>query len=216
LITLLHVLIFVYWLGGDLGAFYSSTILTDAKQPVAARAAAAKVLSNIDMAPRTALILAAPTGLSLSFAKGWWDAPHWLLVVLWIVALGWLALAWVIHVKHLAPSSAWRRLDLVIRWLALVKFTLIALAPQILPFVGELPLFIRLKFAILAAAIGCGLFIRVTLAPFGAAFGGMLKNGATPETDAAIAKALDQSRPIVLILWALLLCAAFLGIATPV
>ena len=43
-ITLLHVLVFVYWLGGDLGAFYASTILTDKKQPVPVRATAAKVM----------------------------------------------------------------------------------------------------------------------------------------------------------------------------
>ena len=34
LITLLHVLVFVYWLGGDLGAFYTSSYAADQARTV--------------------------------------------------------------------------------------------------------------------------------------------------------------------------------------
>jgi hypothetical protein len=215
LVTLAHVLILVYWLGGDLGAFYSSTLLTNPAKPVAARAAAAQVLANIDMAPRSALILAAPTGFSLALIKGWWQAPDWAQIALWAGSLAWLVLAWIIHLKHLAPASPWRRVDLTIRWLVMITLALVALAPQLFPLTADIPLFLRLKLAILAAAIGLGLLIRVVLAPFGPAFGAMVKDGATPQTDAAIARSLTYGRPIVIVLWSLLLCAGFLGIATP-
>lgn len=215
---LLHVLVLVYWLGGDLGVFYSSTILTDARQPVAARAAAAKVLAQVDMAPRTAMILTIPTGVTLAVAKGWWPLPTPLVLAVWAGMLGWLALAWFIHLKHLPPASPWRKLDLAIRWLVIVK--LLALAAGLsgvwtLGLVDQLPLFIRLKLAILALTILCGLWIRRALVPFGPAFGAMLGSGATPETDSAIARALDQSRPAVVAIWALLVTAAFLGLWTP-
>jgi hypothetical protein len=214
ILTLLHLLVFVYWLGGDLGAFYSSTIITDAKQSVAARAAAAKVLANIDMAPRTALILTLPTGVSLALAKGWIETASWVAPTLWAGALLWLALAWIIHLKHLAPASPGRRLDLYVRWAVLSGLAVAAAAPALLGV--ELPIFLRLKLAILAAAIGLGLLIRMVLAPFGPAFAAMLKTGATAETDAAIAGALAKGRPIVIALWTLLLTAAILGLATPV
>ncbi len=42
------------------------------------------------------------------------------LAVVWLISLGWLTIAWAIHLRHLGPSPPWRRLDLVIRWLALV------------------------------------------------------------------------------------------------
>ncbi len=214
IVTLLHVLVFAYWLGGDVGAFYASTILTDTKQPAAARIAAAKVLNNVDMAPRTALILAFPTGYALAATKNWISVPGWTIAAVAVAGLAWLALAWTVHLRHAPGSALPRRIDLLIRWVALAGLLAIALTGKL----GETPLmlFLRLKCAILAAAIGAGLLIRVTLAPFGPAFGKMLKDGPSPETDAVIDRALAQSRPVVLALWALLLAAAFLGLATPV
>lgn len=212
-VTLLHVLVFVYWLGGDLGAFYASTILTDKKQPVPVRATAAKVLENIDMSPRTALILTLPTGLTLAAAKGWIALPPAALVAGWTIALIWLAIAWKIHLSHPPAASPVRRLDLSIRWLLILGL----LAAAAIGGVGavEFPLFIRLKFAVLATAIAAGLMIRRVLAPFGPAFVQMVTTGATPQTDAAISLALAKGRPVVLGLWALLLAAALLGLATP-
>lgn len=212
IVTLLHVLVFAYWLGGDVGAFYASTLLTDTRQPAAARAAAAKVLNNVDMAPRSALILAFPTGYALAATKHWITVPDWTIAAVAVAGLAWLALAWTVHLRH-APKSLPRRLDLLIRWIALAGLLFIAATGKL----GETPLmlFLRLKCAILAAAIGAGLLIRLTLAPFGPAFGKMLAEGPTAETDAVIDRALAQSRPLVLTLWALLLTAAFLGLATP-
>jgi hypothetical protein len=75
LLALLHLLIPVYWLGGDLGAFYSSRFMIDPARTVPERMMALKILNNIDMAPRTTLILAFPTGFTLAVAKGWIDLP---------------------------------------------------------------------------------------------------------------------------------------------
>lgn len=207
--TLLHVLVFVYWLGGDLGAFYASSLLTDPARPVPARATAATVLSNIDMAPRTALILAAPTGLQLAALKGWLALDAVALVVVWAASLVWLALAWAIHLQHAPPGSSMRSVDLGVRWLAMVALVTAA------AMLADAPLFLRLKLAILAAAIACGLFIRLTLKPFGPAFATVLATGPTPETDAVLARSIAHARPGVLLIWALLIAAAWLGIATP-
>jgi hypothetical protein len=109
--TLLHILVFVYWLGGDLGVFYSSTILTDTKTSAQGRIIAAKVLAQVDMAPRTAMILTLPTGLTLADQAGYLSLAIPVLVGAWILGFAWLALAWTIHLKHLPPSSLWRKAD---------------------------------------------------------------------------------------------------------
>jgi hypothetical protein len=215
LLTLLHVLVFVYWLGGDLGAFYASHVLTDTTRPPAARAAAAHVLMQVDMAPRTALILAAPTGFTLAVAQGWWPAPPWGIAAAWIGSLAWLALAWVLHLKHLQPGSLWRRIDLFIRWAVLIKLALIALAPQFFPWTADIPLFLRLKLAALAGAIACGLWIRRCLAPFGPAYVALASGAPTAEHNAIIASTLQRARPFVVLIWTLLIAAAFLGLARP-
>ena len=76
LFALIHVLVFVYWLGGDLGAFYTSRFLTAPDVSADRRLMAAKIVGDVDMAPRTALILALPSGLLLAPSKGWL-APGW-------------------------------------------------------------------------------------------------------------------------------------------
>ncbi len=213
LFTLLHLLVFVYWLGGDLGVFYSSTILTDFKQSAAARVAAAQVLAQVDMAPRTAMILTLPTGLTLATVKGWLVLDSLALALIWGVGLAWLTLAWVLHVQHLTPTSKLRRLDLAIRWVVFLALTVLAL--NLWPNAPGLPLFLKAKCGILAATILCGLLIRRALVRFGPAFGRLVQEGASPETDEEIARALDESRPLVVTIWLLLLVAAFLGLAKP-
>jgi hypothetical protein len=210
LFTLLHVLVLVYWLGGDIGAFYASTILTDRSRPAAVRAMAGAMLANLDMAPRSALILSIPTGVSLVALNRWWPVEPWIVGAAWATCLAWLALVWWVHLKHVPPGHIMRTADLVVRWLALAK--LVLLGTGILEVFGQLPVFLELKLLILAGAIGCGLAIRAILAPFAA-----LASGApTGDSDAVIARCLALARPIVLLLWGLLLAAAWLGIAQPV
>ena len=215
LTSLAHLLVLVYWLGGDVGAFLSSRIVTDPAKSAPARIAAAGVLANVDMAPRSALILAMPTGISLALAKGWLAMPAWQEAAVWAGSLAWLAIAWIIHLKHLEPGAALRRIDLGVRWLVLIKLIALALWPGAIFDFGPLPLFLKLKCAILAACIGCGLAIRALLGPFGRAFAALVRDGASPQGDAVIAASLSRARPIVMLLWVMLLCAAFLGLAKP-
>jgi hypothetical protein len=210
-LTLLHVLAFVYWLGGDLGAFYASHILTDAKRPTPARIAAAQVLATVDMAPRTALILTAPTGLSVAAAKGWIVVPIFGLIGVWAVGLAWLALAWMLHLTHAPPHSLWRKLDLGVRWAAIGGLAAFAGGAF-----GPAPLFLQLKAVLLGGAVLLGLSIRAALKPFGPAFAALAQHNATSETNASITACLARARPLVLCIWLLLLCAAFLGIAKPI
>jgi len=84
-IVLLHVLVLVYWLGGDLGAFYGSGFMTDPKRTLPERLMALKLLNDIDMAPRTALILAFPTGFAAAWTRGWLTVPGWSVALIWIV-----------------------------------------------------------------------------------------------------------------------------------
>jgi hypothetical protein len=212
-LTLLHVLMFVYWLGGDLGAFYISRYMVDPKRSVPERALALKTLGDIDMAPRTCLILALPTGLTLAKMKSWWDVPDQAVIGVWILAVVWLLLAWTIHLKHSPAGGVVRRLDLILRWGVLFGLVILGLAG--LKGATTAPLFINIKLLLLATAIGCGLLIRVQLAPLGAPVQAMLTTGPTADTDAQIAAVLSVTRPVVMVLWALIITAAFMGLWMP-
>ena len=213
LIPLMHVLVFVYWLGGDLGAFYISRMISDPARPVAARIAAAQALAALDMAPRTALILTLPTGLTLASVVGHISLPAALLALTWGLSLSWLWLAWRIHLKHLPPGSAVRRLDLGIRWI--VVAVLVGVGGAIVTGALHAPLFIGLKLLVLAAAIATGLWVRQLIAPFGPAFAALVTEGPMPQNDQIISRSLARARPAVMLIWLLLLTAAFLGFWRP-
>lgn len=213
LLTLLHVLIPVYWLGGDLGAFYGSSFLTDPKRTVPERMLALKVLNDIDMAPRTALILALPTGFTLAVAKSWITVPPVILLGVWVVGLIWLALAWIVHFRHGAPGGWVRTVDLLIRYVVLGA--LLAFGVGRLIGIVDIPLFIGLKMIALGLCISLGLFIRRLLKPLGPAVVAMRTTGPTTETDRAIAAVISNTRPAVILIWVLVLAASYFGIAMP-
>jgi hypothetical protein len=209
-----HLLVFAYWLGGDLGAFYTSAYVTDAKRSRGERLLALKVLSDLDMAPRTALILTLPTGLTLAWLKGWLATPPLAVVAAWILGLGWLALAWRIHLRHSAPANLDRRADLIIRWLVLVALAAAGLAILL---TRTAPLFLGAKMLLLAGCVLLGLAIRAVMAPLGPAIAALAgPSGPTPESDQVIHATLARARPLVVCLWALLIAAALFGAAKPV
>lgn len=212
LFALIHVLVFVYWLGGDLGAFYTSRFLTQPNVSADRRLMAAKVVGDVDMAPRTALILALPTGLLLAQSKGWLALGWPTVIGVTIAALAWLVIAWRLHLKHGAASNAFRNLDLGIRWalvIGLGSWAILGLVGSV-----QLPLFLALKLLALVGCILLGLFIRSVLKPLGPALMGL--SGPDIETaESDLAATLNRARPLVTGIWALLLVAAFLGLWTP-
>ncbi|MCJ1959922.1 hypothetical protein [Novosphingobium mangrovi (ex Hu et al. 2023)] len=213
LLTLLHLLIPIYWLGGDLGAFYSSRFLVDPKRTVPERLLALHILNNIDMAPRTALILAFPTGFTLAAMKGWLAVSGLAVTGVWVAGLAWLALAWAVHILHGPAGKTYKQIDLAIRYIVLAALV----AGGVAGLVGAvtLPLFIALKLLVLAFCIFIGLLVRRQLVPLIPAIVDLAKNGASPEGDKTIAGVLAVTQPTVMTLWAAVLIASFLGIATP-
>lgn len=201
LITFLHVLVFVYWLGGDLGVFYLSRTVTDAQASVADRQLAVKLLLHLDMAPRIALILTFPTGALLAAAAGWWPLPGTALAALWIAALGWLALAWRVHVTG---HEGLRKLDMAVRLAVLAG--LLATAA-----LAAIPLFLKVKIGLLATALVLGLIVRRCLGPLGPGLAA-LADGDLDNANRLIANSIGRSRVPVLGIWLVIATAALIGL----
>ena len=122
-----------------------------------------------------------------------------------------LLLAFVLHMDGGSPALG--KVDVALRWAfvaSLVGTGTAALSGEI-----ALPRFLALKLIVLAFAVLMGLTIRRMLRPFGPAFGRLMAEGPSPETDAALRGVIASARPFVLLIWAALVIAAWLGIATP-
>ena len=108
LIKLAHLLLFVYWLGGDIGVFYSAIQLRDRRLSLEARQLALKILGWVDQIPRYCLVLMLPVGYSLADQLGIVVLPRIVFILLWVIAVAWLWMVWAIH--HLQGRRATKEL----------------------------------------------------------------------------------------------------------
>ncbi|MFM8481519.1 MAG: hypothetical protein ACKOCF_10005 [Gammaproteobacteria bacterium] len=215
LLKLAHLLLFVYWLGADLGVFYSARFVRDGTLSRDARAMAVRIMGWIDQVPRYCLVLMLPVGYTLAREVGVVRLPDVGMIVLWIIAAGWLWMVWAIHHYQGTPrADKLRSIDL--SWRVVLSLGLLWDAWQ--GFRGTGHLFadwISIKFLLFALLIFCGIMIRVRGKPIGPALRRALAEGSTPELEADIARGFSRTRPFVLAIWALLLVAAWVGITKP-
>lgn len=209
-----HILLFVYWLGGDAGVYYSSSFVINPSLSREARLTAAKIFINLDLIPRVCLALMLTVGGILSAQIG---VPHppWLWFAILLLGPVWVAVVLTIHFKegtHLAHRLA--RIDFWFRWLviaAIVASVLYALGT------GRLAGYpwLAAKLLIFAALIFCGLMIRIMLPEFMEGFRQLVKSGPTPESDAKMIRGLKRARPYVLAIWAGVAIEGLLGVLKP-
>ncbi|WP_019925603.1 hypothetical protein [Nocardia sp. BMG111209] len=221
---LLHLVLFVFWLGGDLGVFYSSRFVIDPKLTPPARATALAIMSGLDLAPRICLILFLPSGVTLMACDphgaklfGITLFPWWLVAPVWVFALAWLALAVVTHRTH-GRITAVVRADLALRTAAIIGMTAAGLYTLIAhdPFgVTTNPRWLGGKILLWCAAVAAGLGIRITLRPFGPAFGRLMGGESGPDLEAVLRRSVNGCLPYVWTIWGSVLGAAALGVFKP-
>ncbi|MCC6172479.1 MAG: hypothetical protein IT481_10675 [Gammaproteobacteria bacterium] len=215
LLKLAHILLFAYWLGGDIGVFYSAFQVRDRKLSVEARRTALKILAWVDQIPRYCLVLMLPVGYMLALRIGVVRLPPVFMAILWAVALVWLWAVWAIHhYQGTAFGERIRRIDLV--WRYVLLFGLLFDAWQGFTRTGHLLTdWVSLKFVLLAAMLFCGIMIRTLGKPSAVALRQIFATGSTPELESIVQRTSRRTRPFVLAIWALLAIAAYVGISKP-
>ena len=220
LLTLLHLLVFVYWLGGDLGAFCASYYATDARRSVAERAVALGLVNAVDTAPAVALVLTLPSGLALATARGWLAWPWSCTLAVGLASAAWLWIALRVHRNPGPPTAGLARVDhavrvaLILALIATGAAGVMSAAGAALPFPPP-PLFLALKLWLLAACTALGLAIRRPLRAFVVAFGELAQSGSTPAVESALRASMAGCRRFVVAIWACLLAAAAIGLIKP-
>ena len=221
LAILLHLLLLTYWLGADLGVFYSSRYVLRPDLSPESRATALKIMSWLDVTPRLCLVLFLPSGVSLmAFDDYGRDIfAGWPLVLVWVAGLAWLGLVLADHVMHDSPlHSLVRRVDLGVRFAVVIGllgsavYTLVATEPF---GVETNPKWLGGKVALYALAIACGIAIRFRLRPFGPAFGALMTSGSTPAVERDLRASIVGSQPFVAGIWLCVLGSAVLGVVKP-
>lgn len=221
LAILLHILLLTYWLGADLGVFYSSRFITNSTVPLAGRTVATKVMHAVDMAPRICLVLFLPSGVTLMALDKYGENifSGWLLALAWVGGLAWLALV-ILDYRRRPERFAdlVRRVDFVVRVALVIGLIGVSVYTFVVaePFgVTTNPKWLAGKVCAYALCILGGLMIRVKLRPFGPALAQLSSSGSTPEVETAIRTSVRGTLPYVYLIWAMVVVAAFLGVVKP-
>jgi len=212
ILKFLHLLAFVYWLGGDLGTFLASRHVVREDIEPESRATALKIMLACDQGPKSCMPLIFPLGLQMGQISGLTSLPAWAMILVWL-----LALVWSINVQYLyftdnqAAKARVTQFDFGLRVAVILGVVLYAGGALLSGnWIGAD--WMAWKMLIFAGLVACGLLIRVKLKPFVVAFGQMMATGASPEVNSAMTRSLGQVRPWVWLIWLGLFANAAIGL----
>ena len=214
LVLMIHVLLFVYWLGGDLGVFYSSGFLIRPELSRETRLVAAKIMFNLDLVPRICMSLMLTVGGILSEAVGLVHPP-WQMAGIILLGPVWLSMVLFLHfrggteaAKKLTKIDFWFRWVVVFGVIASVGYSWSTGWLHQAPWVAG-------KLLVFAALVFCGIMIRMRLKPFTLTFHKIVQDQVTDADNQAMIASLGRVRPWVIAIWVGLVWEAYLGTAKP-
>lgn len=213
-LILLHLLLFCYWLGGDIGVFYSAGFVADPERSTEARLTAGKIMLGIDLVPRICMSLMLTVGGLLSEFAGI-DHPAWQLLGITLLGPVWLGMVLLLHFAHGAAFiPALTRVDFVFRWLVIAGIVGSTGWSAVNGRLAEVP-WLSAKLLAFAFLVFCGLMIRLRFKGFAQSYARLAAGTHGAADDQVMAASLGKVRPWVVTIWLVLVLQAFLGVVKP-
>jgi len=209
-----HQLLFVYWLGPDIGVSIWSRKVVDPALTAEQRVAAGNMMHAIDLVPRVCLSLMLTVGGILSETIG---VVHPLWQMIGIVLLGpvWLTMTLIIYFRaDTSLGETVARFDVWFRWALVLGIIVSTSYSWFTDRLVETP-WLAGKLYLLAAIIFLGMLMRRQFAGFYEGLAKMTNGGASTEVDAMMAASLRKGRPFSHTIWLAMLAAAWLGVVQP-
>ena len=211
---ILHLLLFAYWLGGDIGVFYSSGFAINSKHSLEARKIAGKIMINLDLVPRLCLSLMLTVGGILSESYG---IEHDPLFRLGIILLGpvWFSVLLYIHFNEGTDLvKRITRIDYIFRWVMMFAIIISVTMDWTSGRLDSEP-WIGAKLLLFAALIFCGIMIRKYIGGFAQGIHKIASGSINSQENKAMADSLSRCRVFVLTIWVILLVEAAIGVIKP-
>ena len=207
----LHICMFVFWLGTDVGVMLCSKNSTDPNLGVEARFQMLEMALKIELLPRVMWVMALPFGVQLSKTMGYIDPSSITLTMMWLFTLAWL----VINVGGAANlNEPWgQQLSKINRFIvASLGVGLIIVA--ISSFMGYGPYeanSVALKVGLYGLVNLTILGIEVAFFPLGLAYERLATEGSSPEIESSISGGMDLTLRWVHATYILIFITAFIG-----
>ena len=209
-----HILLFVFWLGADVGVWLIMAMVRNLALGFDTRATLIRLAFQIDLSPRICFALMLPVGLQLVRGLGLYPISNGLLALGWVLGLSWAALHVVLLVCKGTPLA--RRLNQVNRtWELVAGAVLITVAVLSLTIGAPVAAgWLALKLLLFGLAFWVTLGIDTVFQPFTTLLK-MGPDGSTPEKEAVVRRLTHRTMAWALLLYALVAGAAFLGKVKP-
>jgi hypothetical protein len=213
--TFVHILLFVYWLGADLGVFVAAQAAKRSTLTYPQRSIALQLALKVDIAPRLSFALMFACGLELAAAKGFVEPAGWQRALAWAASAAWVSFVIGMVRFEGRPFAAFCKH--ANEWLHFILFLVFgALGLASVAGHGPFPAnWLGWKVLLFALIFLCGIMIDRRFAPMAPAFAQLAATGSTPQLERTITRAVDEAVHWVLALYALVIIIAFLGTARP-
>ncbi len=216
LLVFIHLLLFVFWLGGDVGVFVLGQQSRKANTySLKERLTLLKVLTMVDMAPRTCVALMVPVSVTLAHVGGWWAAPIGALFGAWFVGFTLLWAAWTQHLRQgtdIAKTAKavdfWLQATMIVAYGFLAVTSLMGWGP-----ISEV--WLATKTLLYALIFATSILIDVSYRPLVPALQHLIANEGDPEAEAGVLAIQNKTRKWVLTIYALLFAIGFMGAVKP-
>jgi len=210
-----HVLMFVYWLGADLGVFTLALALKNPTYTVEQRALLMRMSLLIDMTPRAAMALIAPVGLHLAESLGLVNVPGWLTPIIWVVAFCWIV-GEIVAFRNMGKPIMMRIYMGTGTLFVIVFVTCTWYGIQSLrlgePFRAD---WLAVKVLLFGQVFLISSLMALFYAPIETILEQMKAGGSTPELEARLCKQVNRGAVVTVILFLLLAAIALIGQTKP-
>ncbi len=211
----IHILLFVFWLGADVGVYLTMIFVKNAKLSFETRATLIKLAFYIDLFPRFASALILPVGVQLTRSLGLYPVSDSLLTLAWMIGLTWSALHLTVTLRKGTPLA--KRLQSINIGLEVVVGLFFVVVGALSLITGS-PIdtaWLSIKLLLFGLIFWVVLGIDTTFQPFTTILQ-MGPDGSTPEREAAVTSSTNYTLVWAMLLYVLILIIAFMGTVKPV
>lgn len=211
----LHVLMFVFWVGTDMGVMLSARKSADSRLPLEARLTLVKMALLIELLPRTMWAMALPFGVMLSRQADLVDISDLGVALVWAFTLVWVTIS--LGGAHYSEKPIGQRLAAINRWIIGILGVLLTLVGA-WSYFGDGPFetgWLAAKVALYGVINLTVLGIEAAFIPVGPAFGRLFGEGSTPAVEEAISRGMRTTMFWVYTSYILILIVGFIGVARP-
>lgn len=209
-----HILLFAFWLGTDVGVFICGSWLRRTELSPSERMLLLRASSAIDLWPRVSAALMLPAGVMLMRAWGGGIDVAWIAAA-WVAALAWLALT-VAGIRSSGTPAGPRIQSVTVGFLVLLGAACFAAGGWWLSaYAGQPAAWAGTKLVLYGCVCVLAIGIDKAFGPVVAGFGLLPDEARRAEANALIDGGMRRTLIVVGTLYLVLIVASFVGVAKP-